>query len=206
MFIVLGFLLIVAITTIFPKLTHLNGNSPLRSLKLILFRALFMNSNSLPRVHLRLMFLFFNLFLFFNFNFLGGSITTDKVIVRTDEIVDSAAKLICTSKPLLIHWRESDLVKLAPERSFLKTISRKKILELNKMNDFLKRIKTTGIDFYVVFAVQSGLVHFMAIMARHAKDVGSVAFLKSTDYYERLAVYEMRKSLEEERKQFINSR
>lgn len=204
-FIVLGFVLIVAITTIFPKLTYSNNKSRSRSLNLILLRVLFINPNSLPRVHLKLMFLFFNLFWFFQFNFLGSAMTTDMVTIRTDELVDSPSKLISTSKPLLIHWRESDLIKMAPEQSFLKTISKKKIFEIYGLRDLIW-IQNSGINQFVVFAVQSGLVHFIAIMSRHAKRAGLVAFIKSTNYYERLSVFEMRKSLDVDRKKFINSR
>ena len=124
-FLILGYLLITVLTAILPKLVHANCRSPLKSLKLILCRALFIDHSRLPSVHLRLIFLFFSLFLFFNLNFLGGAIRTDQVTVPTDEIVDSPAKLVGTSKKLVVTKIELELIMTAPEGSFLRKLNRK---------------------------------------------------------------------------------
>ena len=205
MFIVLGFLLIAAMATALPRLTHANCNSRLKSLKLILFRVLFMDSNRLPRAHLRRLFLFFNLFLFFCFSVLLGAIGTDKLVVSTDEIVDSPNKLLATSKTLVISDKELDLIRMAPEGSFLRRLGGKSILILEKAEN-LNQIKNQGIDQFVVFADTVALVYFVFLLSHHARDVGSVALMKPVDYYERLAVFQIRRNLDEERKQFLNSR
>ena len=103
----------------------------MRSLKLVLFRALLIDHHRLPRGHLRLMLLFFNLFMFFNLNFLRGNMKTEKCTVDTEEVVDSTAKLLGTSKVLSIDGVEMDLFRLAPEGSFLKKLSGKNIFEIN---------------------------------------------------------------------------
>lgn len=87
-----------------------------------------MDHNRLSRDHLKLLLLFYNLFLFFNLNFLGSSITTEKVSIQTDEIVDSASKLIGSTKTLSFNDGELDLIKTAPEGSFLKRLSGKEYL------------------------------------------------------------------------------
>ena len=191
--------------TALPRLTHANCNSRLKSLKLILFRVLFMDPNRLPRAHLRRMFLFFNIFLFFNLIFLGANIKTDKLVVSTDEIVDSPAKLLATSKTLPISDKEIDLIRTAPEGSFLERLARKSILVMANTEQ-LNRIKGQGIDNFVAFADRVSIVYYVFLLAHHASEVNSIAFMKSTDYYERLGVFQMRRSLDEEQKRFINRR
>lgn len=203
-FVILGYLLIAVVTTMQPKLIHANCNSRLKSLRLILTRAMLLNQSRLSSVHLRLMFLFFSLFLFFNLNFLAGSITTEKVVVLTNEIVDSPSKLIATSKTVAFGDGESDLVKRAPEGSFLHRLSRKKVLVLDSSKDFI-RMKTE-INNHVLFTSTLLVVYLTNLLSKRAKEIGSVAFIESTDYYELLGVFQMRRSLSEESKRFINSR
>ena len=194
----------VTITTILAELTHANRGRPLKSPKLRLCRALFLDHDRLPRVHLRLLFLFFDLFLFFNFNFIAGSINTDKCTVPSDGIVDSRSKLLSTPKPLIIDGLEARFVRRAPEGSFLHRISRKTLFEVNSLRD-LDRVKADGISRYVMFDKQRGLVGSMSFLAEQAGRTGSVAFTKTSDY-ERLAAFRMRRSLDNARKRFINSR
>lgn len=164
-----------------------------------------MDPNKLPRVHLKLLFLLFNLFLFFNLNFLRNVITTEKVAVSTDDLVDSKSKLIHTSKTLVIDFREILFFKKEPERSLLKTISAKKFLSFFNSTDF-ERIRLKGINQYAVFAPISGILHYLEIFSEHAKKIGSIAFSKPVDYHERLVVFEMRRNMKEAIKRFINSR
>ena len=117
-FIILGYLLIAAIATILPRLVGSNYRSPLKSLRLVLSKASFMDYNRLPRVHLKLMFFFFGLFLFFNLNFIGGIIKTDKCTVDSSDVVDSQAKLIGTSKTLATSMEYINLIKKAPKKPF----------------------------------------------------------------------------------------
>ena len=185
-------------------LTHANGSSPLKSLKLILFRAPFMDHNQLPRVHLRLIFLFFNLFLFHNLKFLGCAIKTNKVTVPTDEIVDSTAKLLDTSKTFALNPNDLFLVKTAPKGHFLQKLSEKDYLLINGFNGF-NQMKTTGLNRFVIFTQKSGAYYFLSLLSQHAKNINAVAFSKYRNYYEHLGNYRMRRSLDEKRKRFINS-
>ena len=63
-----------------------------------------------------------------------------------------------------------------------------------------------GINRGVVFANEVGLGYFMFLLAKHAKKIGSAAFVKSANYYERLTCFQMRPNLDKERKRLINRR
>ena len=204
-FVILGYLLVAAAAALLSKLTRTSEVSRWKSLRLVLFRVPFIDHSRLPRLHLKLMLLFFGLFLFFNLNFLAGTISTEKCTVPTDEIVDSVSKLIRTSKTLAFNDGESELVRTAPAGSFLAKLSGKKNLVLNSSNDLI-RMKTNGISNYVIFTNAIIVVFLTNRLSEHARKIGSVAFIKSTDYYERLSVFQMRRSLDEERKRFINGR
>jgi hypothetical protein len=67
-------------------------------------------------------------------------------------------------------------------------------------------MKAHGIDRFVYFCESAGTIYLMNLLSKHAKPIGAVAFSKSTSYYERLSVWRMRASLDEERKRFINGR
>lgn len=202
--VVLGYLLVVAITTALPVLVHANC-SHLKSLKLVLVRALFMDTQELPSASLRLVFLFFGLFLFFNLNFLSGTVKTDKVTIETDDIIDSSDKLAGTTKTLATGWLGAALMKTAPEGSFLKKLSKKKILLVDGVVE-LEKVKSRGIDCCVFFANRIPLAYVMSLLSLHANDIGSIAFAKPTGHYELLTTLYMRRNLDEERKRFINSR
>ena len=204
-FIIVGYLLIAAFATILPKLTHQNNRTHLKSLKLVLFRAPFMDHSRLPCIALKLVLLFFNIFFFLNLNFLGSSISADKVIVPTQDVVDSSSKLIATSKTLVFNDGELDLVKRAPEGSFLKKLSGKKVLVLENARDLI-RMKTEGLQEYVIFTNAIIVVFLANRLSRHAKEIGSVVFIKPIDYYERLSVFQIRRGLEVKSKSFINGR
>ena len=200
---VLGYLLIAAVAATLPKLTPAGGSASLRNLKRLLFRALFMNHNRWPRVHLRLMFLFFSIFLFFNFNFIAGRTQTEKVTVPTDEIVDSASKLLGTSKTLIIDGFMSEILRRAPKNSLLNGLSGKKLFKVHSLGD-LRRIK--AVDEYVLFIKNAALDASMLLLVQPAKRIGSVAFMKATDYFESLVAFQMRRDLDEKRKRLIDSR
>lgn len=201
-FIIIGYLLIVTVfTMVLPKLPHASNSLALKSLR----RVLFVDHTQLPRVHLRFIFLFFSVFLFFNRNFLSCAIKTDNVTVRTDAIVDSTSKLLNTPKMLLIYQRESNLLLKAPEGSFLHRLSRKQILVLTDLSDLI-RMQEIGVERYLFLNEEVLLPYLMSFLASHANEIGSVAFIKPTGYYESLVGLRIRRSLVEERKRFINSR
>ena len=191
------------VTVICPKLVCSNHGTRLKSLKLVLFQAPFLVFNQLPRVHPRLILLFFSLFLFFMLNFLGCAMTTAKVKIPTDEIVDSTNKLMATTKTLTFHIRRLDLVKQAPEGSFFKRLSRKNILAVSNIGD-LTRMKTNGLHQHILLMEQNAMIYAMSLLSRN--EIGTVAFIKQTTFYERLSSFHMRRSLDRIRKRFINNR
>ena len=204
MIIVFGFFLVTSAAALLPKLAYANGGTRWRSLKLILFQAPFMNHSQLPRVPLKLVLLFLNLFLFFNLNFLACTIKTEKVTVDTHNIIDSIPKLAENSKTLVFYNRELDLVKQAPDGTFLKkldtgknsraVIGWREIVELRKHE----------LNSYVIFGETNSVIFLINILSTHSKKM--VAFFKAFSYYERLSVFHMRPSLDGKRKQFINAR
>ena len=207
-FIILGYLMIASATAILPKLAHSTGRFRLKNLKLILFKAPFMDHNRLPRIHLKLMFFFFSLFLFFNLNFIGGIIKTDKCTMDSSEIIDSDAKLIGTSKTLLTNFDNDFRIKSAPKNSFLKKLTKNERLVFGKIFVNLLRRGVTKIDDYVIFTEQILMAWVLSLLARWAKtkDKNSVVFLKSTGYYETYCTFSLRRSLDAKRKRLINSR
>ena len=136
-------------------------------------------------------------------NLLSGTIKTEKITVPTDQVVDSAAKLIGTSKTLTFHVKELNSVMTAPEGSFLKQLSKKDIFVVDGFNS-LVQIKAIGIDNFVFFAEKARAIYFLTILSQHAGD--SVVFSKENNYYELLGAFPMRASLDKERKRLLNSR
>lgn len=82
--ILLGYLSIVAVTFICPRIISPNYDRP-KSLKLVLFHIFFLDPNKLTdfSAKLAIIFLGFNLFLFFDLFFLTGTIKTEKVVIPT---------------------------------------------------------------------------------------------------------------------------
>ena len=206
MVIIFGFLLIAGLATVLPRLTHAKGGSRLKSLKVIVFRTPFLDPNHLPRVHLRLVFLWFNVFLFLVLNILIGNIQTAKVAVSTDEIeIFSIPKLISTSKTLALGFKELNLIRMAPERSFLKKLSEKKFMIAQRYGE-LNQMRAKGIENYLVFMGKTSLAHLIALQSHYAHLIGSVAFISPIGYYESLVGFQMRRKLRNEIKRLINSR
>ena len=201
----LGYLLVMAVSAAFPGLVYANC-SPLKNLKLILLRPLFTDAKALPSAPLKLIFVFFGLFIFFNLNFLAGTVKTDKIAIDTDDIVDSREKLAATTKTLVIGWLGANLMKTAPDGSFMKRLSRKQTLLVNNVTD-LEKIKSRGVDCCVFFANQVPLAYVMSLLSTPANDVDAVAFAKpGSGHYELLTTLNMRRNLDADRKRFINSR
>ena len=67
-------------------------------------------------------------------------------------------------------------------------------------------MKANGLNNYVIFTDAHIVFYLIHHLSSHAKEVGYVAFVKSLDYFERLVVFPMRRSLDEKRKRFINDR
>lgn len=189
---------------IWPSLTHASGQSRLKSLQLVLLWAPFMDHRRFPRVHLRLIFLFMNVFLFLNCNFLAANIQTETVTVSSDEIVNSVAKLIGTRKTLAISQESVQLIRTAPrEGSFFKRLADKQMQTLDGWND-LQRIKALGISNFVIFHDALEMLYAVSVLSYYAKQNGTVAFIQSTSFYEDLIGFQMRRNLPGERKRLIN--
>ena len=201
--IALVYLLVSVIITILRKIAmppaHSNRRRSLESLKRILIGAPLIEG--LSSLHLRLVLLSFNWFLFLVVVLICGHIQTGNVVVPTDEIVDSSAKLLSTKKTLLINSGESDLIMKAPERSFLKKLNGKQFFKVNNLHD-LASIKSNPAQ-YVNFFEEAGLIYGMSLMSKFVNGSDTAAFVKSASYYERLAAFPVRKKLDEERKRFI---
>ena len=91
---------------------------------------------------LSLTFVFLNLFLFFNLNFLKNSIKTDKVVIDTSEIIDSNEEMMNTDKTLAFHYSDLFIFAEAPLESHLKRLyDRKKENEILSSRVFLLRRK-----------------------------------------------------------------
>lgn len=163
-----------------------------------------MDYDKLPCAHLRLVFVFFGLFLFLNLNLLSGTIKTESVTVPVDEVVDSASKLLETSKTLAFK----DLFERgenAPDGSFLKQIFKKKSLLVKNLMTLVLNGQTE-IDQYVLVGEGSFLDFMTSFFADNAKETGRVAFMGSSNYYEDLVGFPMRRSLDAKIKRFINAR
>lgn len=133
--------------------------------------------------------------------FICGTIKTENLIVPTDEIVDSSAKLLSTTKTLLINGGELNLITMAPERSFLKKLSVKNIFQAYNLHDIASLNSDPA--QYVNFLEETGLIYGMNLASQFMDNKETVAFVKSASYYERLAAFPVRKRLDEERKRFI---
>lgn len=127
-------------------------------------------------------------------------IKTDKVTVPTDQIIDSQAKLLDTTKTLVLGNGILRLVKQAPDDSFLRRLSTKSLLE---PDGYLERMKEQ-LDNYVAFGNKIELIHLIINLSQHARQIGAVAFISPTFFYEALQGFKMRKSLEAEQKRSIN--
>ena len=158
-------------------------------------------TDRLTSLHLRLVLLAFNWFLFFCVIFICGTIKTENVVVPTDEIVDSSSKLLSTTKTLLINGGESNYITMAPERSFLKKLSGKKFFKTHNLHHLASQKSDPA--QYVSFAEETALLYGMSLISQLVADKDTVAFVKSASYYERLAAFPVRKKLDKERKRFI---
>lgn len=169
---------------------------------MILLKIPFIDLSRMPHAQLRLIFISVSLYLFFSFNLLNASIRTDNLSVSTDQIINSASKLIETSKILMMEGHHFHFLKTAPKGSFLNKLSRKKIFVYRGSREDKERLKANR-NNYIIFTSEVGLGYFMNVHAYFAHSVHSIAFVKLTGYHEILTCYQMRRSLDEERKRHI---
>lgn len=206
--ILLGYLSIIAITSIAPNLIH-QSYTRIKSLKLTVLRFFFVDLNRLLSISFKftVLVLSFNLFMFFNRNFLSGGIKTSKVVVNTDEIVDSISKLIHTSKTIGTIFDEKELFTEAPDHSFLyKATRRKKLLLLGlKVDEEIHEI-LENVRSYCFFSKEDRLFFILSTMAPLAQLRNLAVFTEIRTYFELLGFIYLRANLDDERKRFIHFR
>lgn len=205
-----GYLSILVLAFLFPKLIRKHSDR-LKSLKLTIFKLPVVHLSRLPRFapNFALIWLFFNSFflLFFNGNFLLGSIQTDHTIVDTSEIIDSSYKLTNTPKIVTILLDDQKTLTHSPERSLLRRISEKRTFVLGSMvtekeMSFLTQGKM--LERYLFFHTYSHLLFIMSVAAPFASIANLVAFTPFRGYHEIFTAFYMRTKLDERRKQFVH--
>ena len=126
-------------------------------------------------------------------------------MVKTDDIIDSVNKLINTNRIWVRYFNDDDMIKNAPKHSFYHRLSKKKALVLRgnwrQFDELLNSISST---FF--FDNVNTVLFNIASLASYARLAGLVGFLNLGNYDETLAVFYMRKNLDETRKQFIFER
>lgn len=205
-----GYLSIAVLAFMFPKLIRRHFNR-LKSLKLLIFELPVVHPSRLPRFvpNFALIWLFLNGFflLFFNGNFLLGSIQTDHTVVDTSEIIDSSYKLTNTPKTLIILLDDQKTLSQSPRRSLLRKISEKKAFVLGaKVTEKEMSLVTQGkmLENYFFFHSYTHLLFILSVAAPFASSANLVAFTPFQSYYEICTAFYMRSSLDEQRKRFIH--
>lgn len=205
--ILLGYLLFVTTTIVFPKLVHRNFN-PIKSIRFVPTKVFFIDFNRLLHFSGRLAILLcaFNWFLFFNFNFLFGNIKTESMLVRTDDIIDSSSTIMSTKLVLTIIMDEQELLSKASQNSFLGKLNGKNIFVVGNKPDEERVQILNDITSYFFFERQIGLYYMMATFATVMSHLNLVAFMNPTIYHEAIHVTAIRKSLDPHKKRFIHQR
>lgn len=153
------------------------------------------------------MVLFFNLFIFFNLSILTNIIKTDKVVIPTDQIIDSPAKLKETDKILVILMSETENIK--------SSLLIKELIERKNEQDKLLVVKSKLTKEESVAIENNGLVAYFFLMSE-VGIYGTVLslcstrliddlnlFFKPISYYESLGKFILRKNLEKKKKVFL---
>ena len=128
-------------------------------------------------------------------------------MVKTDDILDSADKLISTNRIWVRYFDHEERIRNAPKQSFFGRLSKKKgfIIGSYPAQKEMDAI-LTGLISTFFFDQANEVIFNMATTAPYARLMGLVGFLKSGNYYETLKMYLMRKTLDETRKQFVIER
>ena len=202
--IAIGYLLIKLSTLIFLKLSC--HNSFVKNLRFTLSKIFGTNQRASI---IGLLILSLNLFVFFNLNFLTGSIQTESVIVNTTQLLDSTDKIMNNDKTLVILYFEERILSDATSNSFLKKLYDKKQKEnsifvirqsfnANNLNKFIHQ----GLTNFLIFSDDSTLIFFLTFFSDFLPS-NSISFIESTNYYESLSVFTIRRNLNEDKKKLI---
>ena len=209
LFILLGYLTIKLSIFLFLKLSSHKSAGFIKYLKLTLFGVT--NFNEALSSTLSLLFLSLNLFLFFNLNFLSGTIQTESVIVDQTHLIDSIDKIINNDKTIIINFSDEFVLTGAPSNSFFKKLYDRKVeqnkifvVQQDKGLEMLTEVIEQGLAKYFIFSIDTTLIYIMTVISDYS-DKNVICFLKPTNFYEILTVFAMRKSLDESKKKIIHN-
>ena len=204
-----GYLAIKLSIFVFLKLSSHNGAGFIKYLKLTLFGVT--NFNEALSSTLSLLFLSLNLFLFFNLNFLSGTIKTESVIVDQTQLIDSIDEIINNDKKIIINFSDVFVLADAPGNSFFKKLYDRKreqnkilVIPQDKGVQILSKVIEQGLTKYFFFSIETSLIYVMTALSDYT-DKNTICFFKSTNFYEILGVFAMRKSLDEFKKKIIHN-
>lgn len=204
--IVLGYLAILLLTGLLPKLIH-PSYGRLQSLRLMSIKMFFLDHNLLPRLSAKLavLMLFFNCFFFFNLNFLSGTIKTESALVKTDEIIVSDFQLLNSKKNFATDYHDDHILRTLPANSLLKKVTERSHFVIGSTIDrgVIARMFEQGMGSFYFLARDLALLRVISLLAPYASSAGMVAFLKPKKYHELLTVFYFRPSLDERRKRFL---
>lgn len=194
-------------TLIIPNLVRPNFTA-FKTLRLVSLRLFFIDFNRILHYSGKLAILLcsLNWFIFFNFNFLSGNIQTDSVVVRTDEIIDSAAKIMSTKRTISIILDQLEEFTKAPESSFMGKLNKKGMFVVGARPFDEREQLLKDITNYYFFEREIGLNYLMSNLAALSSHLNLVIFRKLSSYYETVDVIGLRRTLDEPKKRFIRQR
>ena len=205
----IGYFITLLIVFIFLKTIYSGSRKPKLSSYELFFCRLKIINKFYPK--LKYIFLAFNLFLFINLSLLSNSIKTEKVVVPTDELIDSIAKFERSRKEPCFFKEENEMeiILNAPSNSFLSRIFNNKIkrksvlcnLSIKYNATEVAKLREKGLYTYFFFMRRTALLILLSYITKNADNY--FVFKKSTQYYENLFVIYIRKSLAENRKKLL---
>ena len=152
--------------------------------------------------------LFFSCFFFFCLNLLTGTIKTESVLVKTDEIVVRGSQLLNPKKNLAINHHDENVLRRLPENSLLKKVLEKKhfVIGLRMKSEIIEQMAEEGINSFYFLARDLILLRVLSLLAPYGNFTGMVAFRAPKKYHEWLTVFYFRSNLDEQRKRFLRRR
>lgn len=211
----LGFLLtLIALVALWALLKTIHSPSiTSKQTRLPFHHFLFLESKPIELLYPQLSFIIlaFEIFAFIILSLISNSIKTQKVVVNTDMMIDSASRFEQTPK-LPCFFREEDIqiVLAAPANSFLSRMFNGKIRSdlctlSKKYNPAeVAKIKQTGYDKFFYFMKRTTLLILLSYLSRDANNF--LVFRKPVSYYEMPYVIYSRRSLETTKKRSLFQR
>lgn len=163
-----------------------------------------------------LMSLFFTFFSFIIFFCLISNIKTEKILVSTDEFIDSKEKLKATDKIIFYYRYDAHIFKESPETSLLFNLFKRKVKEKkvfvldpneSRNNRHVQEIiENIGLENYVLIGRDNQVISYLVILSFYLNRLKEFIFVKPDNYYEALFTVLIRKNLDAYRKKLINFR